>query len=425
MSFFKDLLVTQIYVPLILSLLLFPSVESAIPWQNSPAIKNMFGLRAAAGIDTLQQWYNLTTGLWDTTGWWNSANALTTIADYTVLNMSYSTEAGLVFSNTFVNAQKQSLSYLKRVNKDMITTYTWPNIPPGLSSLARTESQGFQSFLNDYYDDEGWWALAWLKAFDVTGEEEYLQAAMDIFEDMKAGTDTTCGGIWWDKSHSYNSAIANELFFAVAAHLANRSTSKQYHLSWAQKQWEWFQASGLINRNSNINDGLNSTCQNNNSTVWSYNQGVVLGGLVELNKAAPNSSSDSSPLAWAELIANAAIRKLCDGNGTLHDPCEPNCGGDGSQFKGIFMRNLQTLQEVVPKPLYADVIKKNAESIWSRSRDVENRLGLVWSGPYTNSTTASTQSSACDALIAAAAMSPSALNPRSPCRAMPQKFLGT
>ena len=31
---------------------------------------------AAAAVGALQTWYNTTSGLWDGTGWWNSANAM-------------------------------------------------------------------------------------------------------------------------------------------------------------------------------------------------------------------------------------------------------------------------------------------------------------------------------------------------------------
>jgi predicted alpha-1,6-mannanase (GH76 family) len=43
------------------------------------------------------------------------------------------------------------------------------------------------SFLNPYYDDEGWWALAWVKAYDVYKNVTYLQLARAIFQDMTRG----------------------------------------------------------------------------------------------------------------------------------------------------------------------------------------------------------------------------------------------
>ena len=123
-------------------------------------------------------------------------------------------------------------------------------------------------------------------------------------------------------------AIANELFLDVAAHLANRAGPKSnYYLNWAKKEWNWFKHSGMIDSKHLINDGLdNVTCQNNGGTVWSYNQGVILGGLTELSRA----THDNSYIHTAKQIADAAIKNLTDSNGILHDVCEPDCGADGS-----------------------------------------------------------------------------------------------
>lgn len=90
----------------------------------------------------------------------------------------------------------------------------------------------------------------------------------------------------------------------------------------------------MINENNLINDGLDinsdGSCTNNGDTEWSYNQGVILGGLVELSRA----TGDSGYLSEATSIAEAAIEALSE-DGILHESCEPNdCGADGSQFKG-------------------------------------------------------------------------------------------
>jgi predicted alpha-1,6-mannanase (GH76 family) len=130
------------------------------------------------------------------------------------------------------------------------------------------------------------------------------------------------GGIWWSTQRSYKNAIANELFFATAAKLGKRS--------WAQKAWDWFEQSGMINNQSLINDGLGSDCRNNHATTYTYNQGVILGGLSQLHAMTRNASL----LIQAGEIIDAVLEHLTDENGVL---TEVDCG-DGSLFKGIFVR---------------------------------------------------------------------------------------
>ena len=148
---------------------------------------------------------------------------------------------------------------------------------------------------------------------------------------MSASWPSSCnnGGIYWCATSTYVNAIANELFLSVAAHLANRVTNQTaYYVDWAQREWTWFQSVNMINSAGVIVDGLDSACTGNpTATVWSYNQGVILGGLVEL--ATADSGNASSYLASANSIANAAISNLTDSNGIVHDVCEPNCGPDG------------------------------------------------------------------------------------------------
>lgn len=398
----------------ILSLIMTPTPTLA----QSDFNNNNYRLNAQTALTTLQKWYNVSTGLWDTTGWWNSANCLTMLADFAAVDPYGAVIGNLVFPNTLIQAQRYNLQMQKvMIDGDMQTYYGnhWPFFPPGWV-LPLPSPILPKGFVNDYYDDEGWWALAWIRVYDVTRQEQYLQVAMEIFSDMVGGWNSSrCGGgIWWDKAHSYENAIANELFLSVAAHLANRvddddnsdsDSDSVYYRDWALRAWAWFQQSGMINDQYNINDGLTlTTCENNGGTVWSYNQGVILGGLVELTKMSPGNSSSSSYMDEAHAIAAAAIAKLTDVNGILHDPCEPNCGADGSQFKGIFVRNLLVLQQASPRPEYQRFIETNANAIWTDDRGPDNELSVVWSGPFVAPANASTQSSALDALVAAVAL---------------------
>jgi predicted alpha-1,6-mannanase (GH76 family) len=156
------------------------------------------------------------------------------------------------------------------------------------------------------------------------------------------------------------------------------------------------EASGMINAQHLINDGLTSACKNNGKTTWTYNQGVILGGLSELNRLAP----DPSTLETAASVATAAIANLTDSNGILHDTCEPNCGADGVQFKGIFVRNLAELAASQHRREYARFLDANAASILAHAQGPDYQFGLVWSGPF-SSGNAAIQTSALDCLIAA------------------------
>jgi predicted alpha-1,6-mannanase (GH76 family) len=161
--------------------------------------------------------------------------------------------------------------------------------------------------------------------------------------------------------------------------------------------------SNLINADNLINDGLDSACHNNRRNTWSYNQGVILGGLSVLSKE----TGDAKMLERAQSIATAAIAKLSDRDGILHDTCEPNCGADGVQFKGIFTRGLGVLNAAAPQARFKEFLTANAESVW-RNQDANHKFGVVWSGP-SDPKTAATQVSALDALLAAAGAEPAGL----------------
>jgi predicted alpha-1,6-mannanase (GH76 family) len=327
---------------------------------------------AQTGIGALQEWYQPATGQWQGAGWWNSANALTAVIRYTKLTGDQS-HAGVI-----------------------ATTFT----------AARKTHAGF---MNTYYDDNAWWALAWTAAYDLTRDQRYLDAAEAIFTRNTAAWDGTCGGgLRWHAGSAYKNAITSELFITLAALLHQRVPGDQNYLSWAQRTWDWFAASGLINPGNLVNDGLTADCRNNGETTWTYNQGVILGGLAALFQI----TGDRDYLTRGEAIAAAALSGLTSA-GILAEPCEASpkpCDEDQAQFKGIFVRYLydfwlQDRQFLVAgqQPDYRAFILANAASVWSH-RNASAQFGLRWAAPCAGPTPAR-QSSALDALVAACALS--------------------
>ena len=318
--------------------------------------------RAWAGqaVDALQHWYNPRTGLWRTAGWWNSANALTAVIQYGQRTGEQRHRS--VIETTFSRA--------RRVHPD---------------------------FSNQYYDDDGWWALAWIAAFDLTGDARFLDLARGLFAGMAGGWDDVCGGgLWWTRRKTYKNAIPNELFLLIAGRLHQRAGG---YLDWALREWQWFRSSGLIGPAGLVNDGLTVDCLNNGRTTWTYNQGVIIGALAVLAAI----TDDDAYLDQADAIATAALRDLIVPPGILTEPGERQTGRrdrDRPQFKGIFVRHLYELHQYRPRSAYRDFILANATSLWQNSRNHRNQIGLSWTGPFDRAD-ATRQTSALDALNAA------------------------
>ena len=328
---------------------------------------------AEAAVQELQTYYDASTGLFNTTGWWNSANALDAIIDYMERTGSRTYMSDV--SNTFTKAVNEA-----------------PPPTPG-------------NFIDTAYDDTQWWALTWVNAYELTHNPAYLQMAEKIHSYVTAAwTPSQCGGgLVWQSTNTYQNSVTNELFLELSARLY-LLTHQATYLQWAQKELTWFNASGLINSSHLINDGLTTSCQNNGQTTWTYNQGVILGGLAALYQA----THDQTYLTEAQQIANAAISTLVSSSGILAEPCSGSCPSqnpDQTQFKGIFIRNLDSLYEVTGDQSYLEFIDKNASSIWENDRNIYDQTGFDWSGPLNaqdQSFNASTLSSGLDALNAAA-----------------------
>ena len=330
------------------------------------SVKNQLKERAGMHAGKLLSLQNKTNHLWKKSGWWNSANIFESLIDYNhLIGQDFSPEMKKIY------------------RRNLLTIAQYRFINPTA------------------FDDNEWWALSWLKAYDMTGNKKYLAVSERIFRDMlRRSWDDKCGGgMEWSAVHPYKNAVTNELFLTLAARLAieaKDSAKKKYYLDWTMKEWNWFRKSKMFTDSLWISDGLNKDCSCgfNPGLDLTYNQGIVLGGLTYLYRL----TGERSYLDLARQMAHASMKKYSNETGVLTEQGAWN--PDKVQFKGIYIRYLALLNTELHDDDISSFILHNADHVWNHCRSADGLCDWNWNGPYTD-WSGSAQGSAMDLMNAA------------------------
>ncbi len=312
---------------------------------------------------------------WWRSSWWNTAATLTALIDFAARtgNRRYD----WVIARTF------------EVNRGVF--------PAGQKSSDAIEGD----FVSRAIDDTAWWGLAWIAAYDHTGERRYLDMATTIAGYVHQYWDTTTcgGGVWWDRERTYKNAVTAGLYLRLVAALHRRTAGDAVWLQRTRAAADWYLGSGLVNAAGLVNDGLTGDCRNNGQPVWTYNQGLGIGGLLEAWRA----TDDSRYLAQARRLADAAITSpVLTASGVLTESCDvgtKSCDDNQKQFKGVFARYLADLAEATGVAAYQEFATRQSDSIWATDRDSLNRLGQRWAGGTPNQLDWRTQASALSGVL--------------------------
>lgn len=146
--------------------------------------------RAEIALHVLQDWYNPGSGIWDTCGWWNGANCMTVIGDLALVDDSeYVQETALeVFNNTYHVGPATNPYAFKPPPAATQTSSPTASSASATSGSAASPTTGYwghgAKWVDGSFDDDAWWALAWITAFDNTQKPEYLEVAIDIYESL-------------------------------------------------------------------------------------------------------------------------------------------------------------------------------------------------------------------------------------------------
>ncbi|MFJ4651682.1 glycoside hydrolase family 76 protein [Nocardia sp. NPDC088792] len=342
--------------------------------------------RRQRAVERLLDSYDHAAGRWENgTSIWQSANALTALIDYMART-----------------GDRQYLGYIDETYEHGMVAQTGVPRQTG------------------YNDDELWWALAWIDAFDLTADQRYLQAARIIVDGLDDQHAAFCdGGIAWarmgvdpqSRPWTQVNAITNALYLTATAQLSTRvdSVSRPAYSARALRTREWFTdraGRALLDPSGLINDHLDQygdTCVPADAeTRWTYVQGAMISGLVAEYRA----TRQAGLLTVADSIAAAATgpRSPFLRDGVLSEPAATNCPGpeckDAETFKGVFVRSYRDLLDTGrSKVATEEFLSRQVNSLIGKSDAYGFRWGAV---PDSNDRpNYATQAAALDALNAA------------------------
>ncbi|HEX5506716.1 MAG TPA: glycoside hydrolase family 76 protein [Thermomicrobiales bacterium] len=222
-----------------------------------------------------------------------------------------------------------------------------------------------------YFDDNAWAGLDLLRAHRLTGDTALLDRARAVFAFVLTGWDAdSCrpGGVYWkqqlpgEANHDRNTVST-----APNAELGLRlyqATGERSYLDWAARMYAWVDAN-LRDAGGLYWDHLDAACAIER-TVWSYNQGAMIGAGALLALT----TGDETSLVRAEDTARAALARF-DAEGYRRH---------GAAFNAIFFRNLLFLHsQTADADLRAatlEAMRGFADAVWDDPEVHQQRTHL-------------------------------------------------
>jgi predicted alpha-1,6-mannanase (GH76 family) len=223
-------------------------------------------------------------------------------------------------------------------------------------------------YTNDYYDDMAWMGIAFLRAYELTQNENYLSTSILLWHDIKTGwNDNNGGGIAWNKNMlNYKNTPSNASTAILSFRLFNITNDEKY-LSLGENIMSWLQNTLVDESTGMIWDGVGRTEANQIDKNWlfTYNQGIYIGACVELY-------SITGDNVWRDRAIKTADNAITAFTGNFNILKDEGTG-DGGLFKGILVRYLKYLADQPfldesTRDAYESVLLNNAARLWDMGK---------------------------------------------------------
>jgi predicted alpha-1,6-mannanase (GH76 family) len=227
------------------------------------------------------------------------------------------------------------------------------------------------SWVNDYYDDMAWLALALERAARLADVERPKALAKLSEQFLNAWVPEDGGGIPWRKQDQFFNAPANGPAAIFLARYDDR-------LRRAQQMSDWLDETLIDPETHLVFDGIKAGSMVR--AQYTYCQGVVLGLETEL---AARTEDPEHAERVHRLVAAVAEHMTTDG------VIKGAGGGDGGLFNGILARYLALVVTTLPRNNPEDekavetattLVVKSAEAAWDNRQTVDNLplFGAFW-----------------------------------------------
>ena len=209
-----------------------------------------------------------------------------------------------------------------------------------------------------WFDDNGWWGLAFVNAYRATGKRRYLTDAERALRFIAAaGWDPEGGGIWWNTDHPYKAgeALASGTLLAT---LLYRETRSPFALAQASRFLEWANTAGFSVANQ-LYAGSNL-----NPTPIDYIEAPLIYAQAVLCQA----SATPVDCQRAELLKATSLQRF--GSSLDFSP----------QYDAIYLQWMLALYSLEHDPVLYALAAGNAHDAETRARNGEGLYLLSWNG---------------------------------------------
>jgi hypothetical protein len=209
-----------------------------------------------------------------------------------------------------------------------------------------------------WFDDNGWWGLAFMNAYRATGTRRYLTDAEEALHYIAAaGWDSEGGGIWWNTEHPYKAgeALAADTLLATLLYQQTRSS---FALAQALKFLAWGNTAGFSSAN-----GLYAGSSLNPTPI-----DYIEGPLIYTQALLCKETATPADCEWAEQLQGTALRRF----GQVLD--------FSPQYDAIYLQWMLALYSLDHDPALYTLAAENAEDAQAHALNGEGLYLLSWKG---------------------------------------------